>query len=117
MKLKANDTTWTLKKAFAKRIASMTPPELVRLMVELSLAGEIHVSSYSTGGKPESLLAAAARLGIDHVALRAELTGAAKAKAKPKAKKSAPKAAKAAAPKPARKPAAKPTTPSSKEPA
>lgn len=82
----AKDEVWKLKKTFAARIATLSPPELVRLMIELALSGEIHVGSWSTPGKPELLNATAERFGVDHAKIRAQLTAAAKAKASPKAK-------------------------------
>ena len=95
---KAGNSLWDVKKAFLKRIPTLAPPELVRLMVELALSGEIHVGAYSSMGRPEALNETAARLGIDHAAIRSELTRAAKEKGKAK---------KTAAPKPKTKPARK----------
>lgn len=97
---------YEIKKQFVKRIATLAPIDLVRLMVELALAPEVHVGMYSGGGKPEQLITTAERLEIDHAAIRRELTATANAKQRTKTAKQA-----------AKKPAAKPraTTKAKKE--
>jgi len=86
------DNVWKHAKAFAKEIAAMAPKDLVVLMVQLAVVGEIHVGGYSPQPS-ERLFDAAKRAGVDVAKIRAELTGAARDKAKAK--------------KPAKKPAAK----------
>ena len=54
-------------------------------MVELALTGDIAVGFHSPIGKPERLNDYAAFLGVDHAALRAQVTAETKAKIKAKA--------------------------------
>lgn len=76
-----------------KKVAALSDDALHDLMRDCALIGEVHASAYSTG-KPEKLLTAAARYGVDVSAIKAEIKAEADAK-----KKTAPKAtAKQAAP-------------------
>lgn len=95
---------WDVRESFGKRIPKLTPPELVRLMVQLAIADEAHVAAHesakATGG---ALFATAERLDIDHTAIRRDVTNGAKAKAKAKpAKVAKAKAAKLQPAKPAK---------------
>jgi hypothetical protein len=108
-----------------KKLEGMTTNELNDVMRDCALIGEVHAGGYSTG-KPERLLSAAARYGVDVNTIKNEMKAAAAAKKKPAAEKK-PVAKKVTAKtalidEPAkkrvatRKPAAKPAEPQGKPP-
>jgi len=98
----------------AKRIPNMERKDCCRLLIELSLVGEVAVNSWSTDRKPEQMLAMAAAMQIDAAAIKttviAELREKQKGKAKPAAsqKASPPSGAAQAVTKGPRKPMLKP---------
>lgn len=89
------DDVWKHAKAFAKTIPTLAPKDLVLLMVQLALIGEVHVNTYQMQ-PADNLFDLALRCGADPAKIRAEFTRVAKEKAKPKAKPPAKKPAKVA---------------------
>lgn len=89
------DQDYRRQQAFEKRIATLDGAELARLLVDLAIVGDTAASVYSNR-KPQNLLAAAERMGVDAAKIRRDLTAAVKpakppkAIAKPKAKRPAP---------------------------
>jgi ParB/RepB/Spo0J family partition protein len=69
-----------------KRLNALSTEALNDLMRECALIGEVRTNSYSTG-KPERLLSAATRYGVDVDAIKAQIKAEADAKKKPAAKK------------------------------
>ena len=86
----ANDDVWKHSREFAKSIPTMEPKDLVLLMVQLAIFGEVYAAAHFTAA-PTGLLETAKRTGVDVTAIRAALTKAARAKVKP-AKKPTTKA-------------------------
>lgn len=75
------------------RIPALDRMSCQRLLLETALVGELAVYSFGTPDKPERLLAAAAREGIDAAAIKAAVIKESRDKAKGKAKPAkAPKA-------------------------
>jgi ParB/RepB/Spo0J family partition protein len=96
-------------------IESIDPKALVQFVVDLALVGDISVNQYGVERKPEQLLAAAARAGIDAEQIKATVKAEAKAKLDTKKKPAAKKVAAVPVPK---KAAAKKAAPAkSAEPA
>jgi ParB/RepB/Spo0J family partition protein len=68
---------------FGELIEGMDARDLAVLMLDIILASELAVHTYSTG-KPDHLHAAADRVGVDYAAIRKAVQTEAAAKAKPK---------------------------------
>jgi ParB/RepB/Spo0J family partition protein len=89
--------TWEGKKQLAEKVQSLSMQELSAVLLAASLINEVRAGTYNTA-KPEDLLAAAGRHGVDVEKIRARLKAEEKAKAdakkKPAAKKAVAKPAK-----------------------
>ncbi|WP_367352509.1 ParB/RepB/Spo0J family partition protein [Achromobacter animicus] len=92
---------WDAKDHQAVRAAidGMSAGELGLLLMEIAIAPELAVNSYSTN-EPTYLVATAERYGVDANAAKKELRAAARAKGKPKSPKTEKPATKKEAPKP-----------------
>lgn len=91
-----------------KRVANMERGDCCRLLLELSLVGEVSVSSYGSDRKPEKMLDIAQVLDIDADAIKTTVIAEMREKTKPKAAAKKPKPAKPSADA-AAKPASTPT--------
>ncbi|MDA8093385.1 MAG: ParB/RepB/Spo0J family partition protein [Betaproteobacteria bacterium] len=85
---------WETAKAFGKSITMMGIEDLVPLLTDMSLIGELAVSPWGLDKKPERLHATAELHGIDAQVIRKRIVDEEKAKAAAKDKKKAPAAKK-----------------------